>query len=79
MLKEEIVKIKNNFEEELKKVNNVEMLFELEKKYLGRKSKFSDLLKNLKNISSEKRKTVGELANNTKKELLKNLMKKLKN
>ncbi len=76
MLKEEIVKIKNNFEEELKKVKNVEMLFELEKKYLGRKSKFSDLLKNLRNISSEKRKTVGELANNTKKELLKKIQTK---
>lgn len=70
MSREEIVKIKNDFEKELKKVKNIESLFVLEKKYLGKKSKFSTLLKNLKNLTAEKRKSVGELANKVKKELL---------
>jgi phenylalanyl-tRNA synthetase alpha chain len=71
MLKEKIEGLKKQFLEEIGKVRpNSEALFELEKKYLGRKSEFIGILKNLKNLTPEEKKQIGELANNTKNEIM---------
>jgi phenylalanyl-tRNA synthetase alpha chain len=70
MLRTKIEEIKKQVLEELTKVKNSEALFDLEKKYLGRKSEFVGFLKNLKNLAPEERKQIGELANKTKLEIL---------
>jgi phenylalanyl-tRNA synthetase alpha chain len=70
MLKEKVDEIKNRFLEEIKNVKNSAVLFDLEKKYLGRKSEFTEILKGLKNLSSEDRKKIGEMANKTKLDIL---------
>lgn len=70
MLKEKIESLKKQFLEEIEKVKpNDKALFELEKKYLGRKSEFIAILKNLKNLSPQEKKQIGELANKTKQEI----------
>lgn len=70
MLKEKIGEIKKQVLEEIAKVKSSDALFDLEKKYLGRKSEFVGFLKNLKNLAPEERKQIGELANKTKLEIL---------
>ena len=70
MLKMKIGEIKKQVLEEIEKVKNNDALFELEKKYLGRKSEFVGFLKNLKNLAPEERRQIGELANKTKLEIL---------
>ena len=79
MLKEKIENLKNNFLEEIEKIQPDEArLFELEKKYLGRKSEFTSILKSLKNLTIEEKKEIGNLANKTKKEISDLLSKKKK-
>ncbi|MFA5961891.1 MAG: phenylalanine--tRNA ligase subunit alpha [Parcubacteria group bacterium] len=70
MLKSKIEEVKKQVLEETEKVKNSDMLFELEKKYLGRKSEFVGFLKNLKNLAPEEKKQIGELANKTKLEIM---------
>jgi len=70
MLKTKIEEIKKQVLEEIEKVKNSDALFDLEKKYLGRKSEFVGFLKNLKNLAPEEKKQIGELANKTKAEIL---------
>jgi len=70
MLKTKIGEVKKQVLEEIENVKNSDALFELEKKYLGRKSEFVGFLKNLKNLEPIKRKRIGELANKTKIEIL---------
>ena len=70
MLKEKIENLKKQFLQDLEKIKPSEgALFELEKKYVGRKSEFIAILKSLKNLSSEEKKQIGELANNTKNQI----------
>lgn len=69
MLQDKINSIKNSVPEGIKNVKNEAELFEFEKRYLGRKSEFVGILKGLKDLSPEERKTVGELANAVKKEI----------
>lgn len=76
MLEQKINEIKNRFLEAINKVRDNNELFGLEKKYLGRKSEFTGILKNLKDLDSEKRKKIGELANKTKNEILEILKSK---
>ena len=52
------------------KIKNSQELFELEKKFLGRKSEFNQILKGLKDLTPEDRKKIGELANVTKREIV---------
>ncbi len=59
MLKMKIGEIKKQVLEEIEKVKNNDALFELEKKYLGRKSEFVGFLKNLKNLAPEERRQIG--------------------
>ncbi len=70
MFIEKIEKIKEQISQDILKIKDNQALFELEKKYLGRKSEFVGFLKNLKNLAPEERKQIGELANKTKLEIL---------
>ncbi|EKE11430.1 MAG: hypothetical protein ACD_15C00079G0005 [uncultured bacterium] len=76
MLAKKILGIRN---EALEKIRNSQGdLFELEKKYLGRKSEFVGILKTLKDLSPEEKKKIGELANKAKREIMEALEKKKK-
>ncbi len=70
MFTKKIEKIKEQISQDILKIKDNQALFELEKKYLGRKSEFVGFLKNLKNLAPEERKQIGELANKTKLEIL---------
>ncbi len=70
MLKTKIEEVKKQVLEEIERVKNSDALFDLEKKYLGRKSEFVGFLKNLKNLEPAERKQIGDLANRTKTEIL---------
>lgn len=76
MLKK-IKKIKENFSEEIKKATQEKELADLRVKYLGKKSEFNQLLKNLKNLPLEKKREVGSFANVTKKKIYAEIEKKI--
>ena len=69
MLEEKINEIKNKVAAEIKSVKSSGELFVLEKKFLGRKSEFTNILKGLKDLSPEERKNIGNLANRAKQEI----------
>jgi phenylalanyl-tRNA synthetase alpha chain len=69
-LSEKISLIKEEFLKALNNVSNASDLFNLEKKFLGRKSEFVNILKNLKNLNIEEKRKIGDLANQTKQEIL---------
>ena len=68
-MKDKLQKLREQFLEQLAQVKNNEHLRELELKYFSRKGELSQLLGDLKNVSADLRREVGELANNIKKEL----------
>lgn len=69
MLEQKIQEIKKQVLEVIGKIKNNQELFELEKKFLGRKSEFTSILKSLKDLSNEDCKKIGALANKTKNEI----------
>lgn len=69
MTTQKIADLKKRFLEEMEKVSTEGALFDLEKKYSGRKSEFNEILKNLKNLTPADRQKIGPLANNTKNEI----------
>ena len=75
-MKQRIIELKNKFSQEIINVSTEGDLFDLEKKYSGRKSEFNEILKNLKNLSPAERQLIGPLANNTKNEIAAMLQKK---
>jgi len=68
-MEEKIISLKQKFSEQLNRVTSEAELFDLEKKYSGRKSEFNEILKNLKNLTPAERQKIGPLANNTKNEI----------
>jgi len=54
---------------EIKKADSFDGLEKIRIKYLGRKSELTDVLRGLKDLSNEKKKEVGELANKTREEI----------
>lgn len=79
MLKEKIVQIKNDALIEIEGAKNVEEVLQLEIRYLGRKSQFVGILRQLKDVSAEERREVGQLANAVKVEIQNLLDQKKKN
>lgn len=77
-MKEKIQKIREAALEEIQKIKDDKDIFEVEKKYLGRKSELTELLKNLKNLSPVEKKEIGPLANQTKSEIEKALEERKK-
>jgi phenylalanyl-tRNA synthetase alpha chain len=69
MLEESILHIKKHALEDIEKAGSDQELFDLRVKYLGRKSEFNNILKNLKNLSSEEKRVIGPLANSVKNEI----------
>lgn len=68
-MKEEFKKIKKEFENSLKEVSDFFDLEKLEQRFFGRKSgEFTNIMKNLKDLSGEARKEFGKLANEVKKD-----------
>ena len=68
-MQEKIKKIKNSALKEISEAKNQEDILELKIKYLGRKSEFNSILKGLKDLSSEEKKDIGQLANKVKNEI----------
>lgn len=54
---------------QIKKAENQKELFEIEKKYLGRKGEISLIFKNLKNFPEKERKEIGRLTNQARQQI----------
>lgn len=80
-MKEKLHKIKEEFLDRLKKVNNLEALKLVEVEFLSRKGLLSESMKGIKDVSADLKKETGELANKIKNEMLNEyelLLKKFK-
>jgi phenylalanyl-tRNA synthetase alpha chain len=73
MLKNKISNLRKEALEAIVKAENEESLEELRIQYLGRKSEFGLLMRELKNISPQERAEVGQLANEAKNAIEENL------
>jgi phenylalanyl-tRNA synthetase alpha chain len=74
--KEKLQQVQKEFYKELQKINpRPDELEKLKNKYLGRKSFFNSLMKELKNLSKEDKKELGSLANQVKEEIRNSLEK----
>ena len=69
MIEQRILALKKEFLTEIVEIKEEKDLFNLEKKYLGRKSEFNEILKNLKNLKVSERQVVGPLSNSIKNEI----------
>lgn len=61
--------IKNKVLNEVSKIKDLKDFQALEKKYLGRKGEFTNLIKEVKNLAEDKRPIVGRFANDVKLEM----------
>lgn len=68
-LEQKLLDLKNKGPEEISKAPDQQAVFVLEKKYLGRKSNLTIILKELKTFHEEKRNKIGRLANQVKNEI----------
>jgi len=67
-LKKKIETLKKEFDEQLKQAVNLKIIEEIRIQFLSKKGSISNLMAELKNLSSEDKKTFGPLLNNLKKE-----------
>jgi len=74
---ERIQKIEQKFKEEIFSCNNEKDLFNLRVKYLGKKSELNQLLRGIKDLSSEEKKKIGPFANEIRRKIQEELDKKL--
>lgn len=78
-MKEKLKNLKKKIKIELEQVPDLKLLKSIEKKYLGRKEgELNKILKGLKDLPAEKRKEIGQLANEIKEELMKMVERKEK-
>ncbi len=75
-MKAKLEQLKKEFLEQLEKVNSAEELKELENSFLGKKWSLKEILKWIKDLSIEDKKTIWVEANILKNELLENIEKK---
>ncbi|OGY85905.1 MAG: phenylalanine--tRNA ligase subunit alpha [Candidatus Kerfeldbacteria bacterium RIFOXYA2_FULL_38_24] len=69
-MKEQLLKIQQEFQQDLLKINSEADFSNLRIKYLGRKSgKLNDVLRNLKNLPKEQKRELGPLANSAKQKI----------
>lgn len=68
-MENKLKKLKEEILNQLEKVNNIQVLRNLEIKYLGRKGELTKILKELVSLSEAEKKSVGLLANNLKVEV----------
>ncbi|MFA5644126.1 MAG: phenylalanine--tRNA ligase subunit alpha [Patescibacteria group bacterium] len=69
-MKNKLLKIKEGILKKVKEIKNSDELQKIEEQYLGRKSEFNAILKNIKELSPEIKKEIGALANSIKEELI---------
>ena len=67
-IKEQIHSIKDSFIKAVEQVREISDLEQLKIEYLGRKSRFNQILKGLKDLSVEEKKEIGKLANIAKQD-----------
>ncbi|MBQ2639688.1 MAG: phenylalanine--tRNA ligase subunit alpha [Bacilli bacterium] len=75
-MKEELEKIKSKGLERIKEAKDISELEEIRKEITGKKSELSDVLKHMKDLSNEDKKTVGMKVTEIKKDFSDNLDKK---
>ncbi len=68
-MRNKLENLKKEIFKRLEEVKDAAVLRDLEVKYLGRKGELTKILRNLKNLDSQQKKDLGQLANQTKKEL----------
>lgn len=68
-MQDKILELKNDILKKLAEAKDLKMLEEIEIKYLGRKGEFTQILRNLVNLSDEEKRQIGTLANEIKQEL----------
>jgi phenylalanyl-tRNA synthetase alpha chain len=68
-MREKLIEIKEEILKSVRDIKDSEALFELEKKYIGRKGELTGILKKVASLSPEDKKTVGAFANTVKKEI----------
>lgn len=78
MLTKKIEEIKEKSLAELKKSSDKKAIFDLKVKYLGRKGELTKILKSLKDLNEKERKTVGPLANQTRRIIENEIAKRAK-
>jgi phenylalanyl-tRNA synthetase alpha chain len=69
MLQNQIEELKNQAMEEIKNATGERELFDVEKKYVGRKGSLTEILKSLKDLSAEEKREVGPVANQSRTEI----------
>ena len=74
IMKSNILKLKQEILEQLKKTTDILNLENLEKKYFGRKGELTLFLKEIGNLPEAERKEIGQLANEIKTEIKEKLM-----
>ena len=65
----EITEIQNQALQEISQCENSANILEIEKKYIGKQGALAGILKNIKNLDVEAKKTIGQKANITKHEI----------
>ncbi len=74
---EKIIDLKKELDAELSAVENVADLENIRVKYLGKKGSVTDLLKEMKNLSNEEKKTFGQKVNELKNEVSDKITEKM--
>lgn len=69
MMKIKLDQLKKEIFSNLERAKNLNVLRDLEIKYLGRKGELTNFLRGIANLSEEDKKTIGRLANEIKKEI----------
>jgi phenylalanyl-tRNA synthetase alpha chain len=76
--KEKILEIKKDFDGKIEKAEDERSLNDLKIKFLGRKSDFNQVLKDLKDLDLEEKREIGSLANKIKQEIAEKIQVKQK-
>lgn len=72
----EITEIQNQALQEISQCEKSEQILDIEKKYIGKQGALADILKNIKNLDVEAKKTIGQKANISKHEIQNALINK---
>ncbi|MBQ2896868.1 MAG: phenylalanine--tRNA ligase subunit alpha [Clostridia bacterium] len=75
-MSEKTLELKQEFLESLKNVNSMDELENIRIAYLGKKGSVTELLKEMKNLSNEEKKTFGQKVNELKNEVLDKISQK---
>lgn len=77
-MKEQLLKIKANFNEEISNLKNQKEIEDVRVKYLGKKGLLTSILKQMGGLSSEERPVMGQLANEIRSFIMDSISSKVK-